>query len=345
MTAPADNTNPLKSATDTGALLGDLMQLADATVASLSDAHVDASIAAALEQAGYRIVGPADPTVTAAAAVDIDADVTALVDTAVERAGEILAAAHAQAQQLVNAAAFGAAVARASLAEGELAAGEPSYAAVLTAVRQELPRVYVAARASHHDEGLSGAAAEGEGDQWLLFRAQHEDSDAFGELYDRHFDRIYRYIYFRVNDRKLAEDITCETFLRALKRLDRVAVDQNHDVGSWLLKLARNLVQEHLKPKNDRSDTETEGEAAAGDPAAPSGTDIDFSSLTSQELLAAMEQLPDDERDVLTLRYLQGLSKEETAEVMGLTTGRITALQHRGIRRLADIVAAAREAE
>src|SRR5262249_58120274 len=80
----------------------------------------------------------------------------------------------------------------------------------------------------------------------LVERAQQGDTEAFGLIYDRYVDTVFRFIYFRVGSRPLAEDLTSDTFLRALKRISSFAW-QGRDLGAWLVTIARNLVADPFK--------------------------------------------------------------------------------------------------
>src|SRR5262249_60522114 len=113
---------------------------------------------------------------------------------------------------------------------------------------------------------------------------------AFGQLYDRYFDPVFRYIYYRVNDRATAEDFTSETFLRALRRISGITY-QGRDIGAWFITIARNIVLDHVKSARhrlevttpeiiDRSDSNPGPEAAA------------ISLLTTNHLIPAAANLP-----------------------------------------------------
>src|SRR3981081_3191216 len=90
----------------------------------------------------------------------------------------------------------------------------------------------------------------------LVTAAQEGDSAAFGLLYDRYVDVVYRYVLFRMGDRDLAEDVTSETFLRALRRITSVSY-QGRDVGAWFVTIARNLVLDHVKSSRFRLEIAT----------------------------------------------------------------------------------------
>ena len=92
---------------------------------------------------------------------------------------------------------------------------------------------------------------------WSLVRsAQAGDMTAFSELFDRYYDVVFRYVLFRMNDRTLAEDITQETFLRALRRIASVTY-QGRDIGAWFVTIARNLIFDHVKSSRYRLESTT----------------------------------------------------------------------------------------
>jgi RNA polymerase sigma-70 factor (ECF subfamily) len=175
------------------------------------------------------------------------------------------------------------------------------------------------------------------GQAWELVRsAQNGDAAAFGELYDQYVDVVFRYVLFRIGDRSLAEDVTSETFLRAFRRINSVSY-QGRDVGAWFVTIARNIVLDHVKSSRFRLEVSTadpdDGQAVEVGPESQV-----LASIAHAELLRCVEQLGDDQRECIVLRFLQGLSVAETAEIMQRNAGAIKALQHRAVRRLAQLL-------
>jgi RNA polymerase sigma-70 factor (ECF subfamily) len=172
---------------------------------------------------------------------------------------------------------------------------------------------------------------------WLrVNRAQDGDGEAFGQLYDRYVDTVYRFVYYRVNDRALAEDFTSETFLRALRRIGTISY-QGRDIGAWFITIARNIVLDHLKSARHRLETPT-AETVEGRDYAQSTESAVLDQLRAERLMAAVGQLGDEQRECVMLRFVHGLSVSETADVMGKNDGAIKALQHRAVRKLAELV-------
>lgn len=170
----------------------------------------------------------------------------------------------------------------------------------------------------------------------LVVLAQGGDGAAFGQLYDRYVDVVYRFIFFRIHDRGLAEDFTSETFLRALRRIGTISY-QGRDIGAWFVTIARNIVLDHVKSARHRLEITT-ADALEDSERAPSTEDAVLESLSSEALLVAVAELGDEQRECVLLRFMQGLSVSETAAVMGKNDGAIKALQHRAVLKLAELI-------
>ncbi|MFD9592304.1 ECF subfamily RNA polymerase sigma factor, BldN family [Kitasatospora sp. NPDC059973] len=170
----------------------------------------------------------------------------------------------------------------------------------------------------------------------LVERAQAGESDAFGSLYDHYADTVYRYIYYRVGSRATAEDLTSETFLRALRRIGTFTW-QGRDFGAWLVTIARNLVADHFKSSRFRLEVTT-GEMLDSNECERSPEDSVLESLSNAALLDAVRRLNPQQQECVTLRFLQGLSVAETARIMGKNEGAIKTLQYRAVRTLARLL-------
>lgn len=174
----------------------------------------------------------------------------------------------------------------------------------------------------------------------LIERAQAGDGAAFGLLYDRYFDTVFRFVYFRVGNRQLAEDLTADTFLRALKRIGSFTW-QGRDLGAWLVTIARNLVADHFKSGRYRLEVTTGDVLDADRPdrgpeGSPEAAVIDH--ITNVDLLKAVKQLNPEQQECIVLRFLHGFSVAETAQAMSKNEGAIKALQYRAVRALARLL-------
>ncbi|MFC4033143.1 ECF subfamily RNA polymerase sigma factor, BldN family [Streptomyces polygonati] len=170
----------------------------------------------------------------------------------------------------------------------------------------------------------------------LVERAQDGETEAFGRLYDHYSDTVYRYIYYRVGSKATAEDLTSETFLRALRRIGTFTW-QGRDFGAWLVTIARNLVADHFKSSRFRLEVTT-GEMLDANEVERSPEDSVLERLSNEALLTAVRKLNPQQQECVTLRFLQGLSVAETARVMGKNEGAIKTLQYRAVRTLARLL-------
>ncbi|GAB2820038.1 hypothetical protein GCM10022221_17410 [Actinocorallia aurea] len=175
------------------------------------------------------------------------------------------------------------------------------------------------------------APAETPSAEVLVERARKGCREAFGALYGQYSDLVYRYVHARVGTHFLAEDLTSETFARALRRIGDFTW-QGRDFGAWLVTIARNLVADHYKSARCRWELITD-EPPETPLDGPESAVVD--SLANQALFLAVRRLGEDQRLCVALRFLHGMSVAETAEAMGKNTGAVKALQHRAVRTLA----------
>lgn len=169
----------------------------------------------------------------------------------------------------------------------------------------------------------------------LVARAQRGDTAALGQLYDLHQPAVLRYLWVRLGEREAAEDLTGEVFLRMLRALPGYR-DQALPFRAWLYRIARNLLVDHWRQAGVRA-----ASAAADPPAAEADLPAEIEQrLTLAELQTALAALDETQREVVTLRFLAGLSIQETAAALEKTEAAIKALQHRGLTGLRQRLAA-----
>lgn len=169
-------------------------------------------------------------------------------------------------------------------------------------------------------------------DNQLINLAKEGDAEAFGELYDRHANAVYRFLYCRLDSRMDAEDFTEEVFIRVWHSLNGY-----HERGTpflaYLLIVARNVLIDQYR-RNGRSPQHVSIEDMQIKDMAPEPGEAATSNLKHQELRKAIYLLRDDYQEVLVLRFLNDLTPQETATVMKRSTGAIRVLQHRAIAAL-----------
>lgn len=183
---------------------------------------------------------------------------------------------------------------------------------------------------------VSGVTAGDDDVVALVNRAREGDGAAFAQLYDRYVERVYRFILYRVGgDQALAEDITSEVFLRALRKIKGFTW-QGRDLGAWLLTIARNLVLDHFKSGKVR----LEILGAEGDERdrVVDAEDEALSKVSQQALYRAISRLGSEQQEVIYWRFMQGYSVAESAAAMGKSEGAIKALQYRAVKALYKLV-------
>jgi RNA polymerase sigma-70 factor (ECF subfamily) len=176
-----------------------------------------------------------------------------------------------------------------------------------------------------------GAAMQDSSDAELITRAQRGEVNALGRLYDRHRESIFRYLWLRLDDRQLAEDLTGDVFMRMLDALPRYRM-KGLPFRAWLYRIAHNLLVDHVRKINRQATLpldSVEEQGAEDDP----GLVIEQRQL-SERLQVALLRLEPTQCEVVVLRFVAGLSLQETALALGKTEAAIKALQHRGLRGL-----------
>lgn len=169
-------------------------------------------------------------------------------------------------------------------------------------------------------------------EQRLLQRLRLGDAEAFAGLYRANVQAVFRYIAFRVNDSRLAEDLTGDVFIRALKSINSYQ-DQGKPFVAWLYRIAHARVVDHYR-QQDRRPVST---SLDDEPLEVSG-DMDRNLLQRQAssvLRDAIRDLTDDQQQVIILRFIEGQRIEMVAQQMGKNANAVKALQHRALHALA----------
>jgi RNA polymerase sigma-70 factor (ECF subfamily) len=170
-------------------------------------------------------------------------------------------------------------------------------------------------------------------EQRLVEQARRGDSEAFAALYQASVQPIFRYIYHRVNDTHLAEDLTGDVFTRALKSMAAYQ-EQGKPFLAWLYRIAHARVVDYYR-RSGRNPAESDLEAEP----IPVEDDLDQDVLRRQaakELRTAIAELTDEQQQVVILRFIEGHRIEKVAQIMGKNGNAIKALQHRALRSLAS---------
>jgi RNA polymerase sigma-70 factor, ECF subfamily len=171
----------------------------------------------------------------------------------------------------------------------------------------------------------------------LVALAQLGDVEALGALYDTHYPVVYRYLRARVGDPHLAEDLASDVFRRMLTGLPQYR-PMGLPFQAWLLRIAHNRLVDHYRQESSHMSVELETiENQGGDDADP--TDLVERQLSLEQAYRALAKLDTAQRDVLILRFLNGLSLRDVSLALNRTEDSVKALQRRGLAALRLTVA------
>jgi RNA polymerase sigma-70 factor (ECF subfamily) len=163
-------------------------------------------------------------------------------------------------------------------------------------------------------------------------RAAQANHTAFASLYRRYLDPVYGYSFYLLGDHHDAEDATERTFLAALGAIDRYR-DEGSTFRSWLFRIAHNQLANALRARSRQRAASLDAvpePAATDDPAQLASLADD-----ARRLRAAVASLSEDRRQVVILRFVDGLTAREIGDVLGRSEGAVRVLQHRALRELA----------
>lgn len=169
-----------------------------------------------------------------------------------------------------------------------------------------------------------------------LVKKAKDDPRAFAEIYELYFNRIYAYARYKVGNSTDAEDITEQVFLRALESLDAFKW-RGYPFSSWLFRIAHNQVVDYFRVSNKRSWVTLDEAAVKTDSGVSVESEIDL-MVDTKMLKDAMSRLSSEQQDVLILKFVNGLSNNEVAQIFGRTEGAIKSLQHRALKNLKKIL-------
>jgi RNA polymerase sigma-70 factor, ECF subfamily len=168
----------------------------------------------------------------------------------------------------------------------------------------------------------------------LIARAQTRDPSAISELYGRYASLILRYIYARVTERELAQDLTQEVFIKVINGIERFEYRDERSFLGWLYTIAANVLHSHLRRRRLISTP-----FDIRDDLIDQRSQDDVRVITDRiALQQAIEQLTRDQQQVLMLRFFADLSNSEIAGMLQRTEGAVKAIQHRALQSLQKIL-------
>ncbi|MGW8143335.1 MAG: RNA polymerase sigma factor [Anaerolineales bacterium] len=166
----------------------------------------------------------------------------------------------------------------------------------------------------------------------LIRRAQEGEPSVVGEIYERYQRGIYRYLYYRIGDLHTAEDLTSEVFLRMIEKLPNYS---GHSLAfrAWLFQIARNLSIDHYRRMSVRKNVQLVEEHPEGK---DEPLEMITKELTSQKLYHALVKLPENQRDVIVMRFVVGMPVREVAETLHKSENSVKGLQRRALKSLRE---------
>jgi RNA polymerase sigma-70 factor (ECF subfamily) len=171
-------------------------------------------------------------------------------------------------------------------------------------------------------------------DSKLIHQAKAGSIDAFGQLYERYFNQIYRYVRSRVQEVADAEDLCEDVFLKAFKAIDRYR-ERGHPFSAFLYQVARNRLVDHYRRDKPASSLESLGERAAQSAA------LDEALIRQDEahwVMDALGNLPEDYQEVIRLRILLEMPTVEVAGWLERSEGAVRVLLHRALKALREAI-------
>jgi len=167
----------------------------------------------------------------------------------------------------------------------------------------------------------------------LLSRAKLGQEDAFASIYNLYFEKIFRFIFYRVSHKEVAEDLSEEVFVKAYTKLSTIEKDDSFE--GWLYQIARNKVIDYYREKKQTvalEDVENILEYESNI--------IDVLELKGQQkiFLSLLKELGPDQQLVLKLKFLENLENDQIAQIMEKKEGAIRVIQHRAIIRLQELI-------
>ena len=170
----------------------------------------------------------------------------------------------------------------------------------------------------------------------LIALARHGDREAFGRLYEQHSVRIFRHAYFLTGDAALAEDLTAQTFLKALEAMPRF---ENRGIPyiAWLLRITVNLAINYRKAQKNGHHSQLPESLEDNDAL---GSPEESATLKSEgeHVWEKVKHLPFDQRQVIVMRFLDDLPYTTVAQVMGKSVGAVRVIQFRALANLRTIL-------
>ncbi len=166
-----------------------------------------------------------------------------------------------------------------------------------------------------------------------LIHAAQANRKAFLHIYDKHFKQIYNYVYYRTFNISVTEEITSQTFLKALENIKNFEY-RKVPIIVWLYRIASNNLVDFYRNKDQQTVELTEDFPAVDSEASPE--EVVVKKTEKEQLISQLKTIPSSQQQAIVLRYLQGLSYKDIAQILDKTEGSIKQLLYRGLQNLRE---------
>lgn len=166
----------------------------------------------------------------------------------------------------------------------------------------------------------------------LILEAKAGNERAFGQLYEFYFEKVYKFIYFRVNHKEIAEDLAEEVFVKAWTNIRNV---REKSFSGWLFSISKNIVIDHYRQRKADVDLEELENVLEADHDVSEDTNVILQRETFKRLL---KKLSPEQQIIIKLKFLEDMDNAEIAELISKNEGAIRVIQHRAITKLQELL-------
>ncbi len=166
----------------------------------------------------------------------------------------------------------------------------------------------------------------------LVSKAKQGDEQAFGDLYGFYFEKIYKFVFFRVSQKEIAEDIAEEVFVKAWLKIKQV---KEESFGGWLYQIAKNKVIDHYRSQKETVDlSEVENILESNQ------NIVDEANLAVEQVMfmELLKKLTPEQQIIIKLKFIEDMENSEIAELISKSEGSIRVIQHRAIQKLQELI-------
>ena len=167
----------------------------------------------------------------------------------------------------------------------------------------------------------------------LVRKAVQRDDVAFGQIYDLYFEKVYRFVYYRVNHRQAAEDLVAETFIKAWNKISEISEPKSFN--GWIYQIARNLVIDYYRSRKENVDLSLLENVLEYEDNILERANFSFQQ---KDFLTNLKKLNSEQQMVIKLKFLDELDNPEIAKILNKSEGAIRVIQHRAIQELKDLL-------